>query len=146
MIENQIINPQGYVLCPASKEQGDKIDQELHQFNSQILSIEQDVTNFDYIVKDGQLIIAGIRAYLNFQESLYIRTLFIKQEYRNQSLGSTLLKVLEIKAIDYGIKLIHLNTFDFQAKDFYLKNGYQLYATLDYYPTERKLYHFKKIL
>jgi len=39
---------------------------------------------------------------------------------------------------------IKLNTFSFQAPEFYLKNGYQEMAVIEDAPTGSKHYYFKK--
>ena len=44
------------------------------------------------------------------------------------------------------IRLIHLDTFDFQAKDFYLKHGYEVFGVLDDCPKGHKRYYMKKVL
>lgn len=43
-----------------------------------------------------------------------------------------------------GGKLVHLDTFDFQAKDFYLKNGYEVFGVLEDCPKGHKRYYLKK--
>ncbi len=42
--------------------------------------------------------------------------------------------------------LIHLDTFDFQAKDFYLKHGYDIFGILDECPQKHKRYFMKKFI
>lgn len=42
-------------------------------------------------------------------------------------------------------KLIHLDTFDFQAKDFYMKHEYEIFGILDDCPIEHKRYYMKKL-
>jgi GNAT superfamily N-acetyltransferase len=57
--------------------------------------------------------------------------LFIDEDKRKQGLGSILLQTIEEQARSMKIRLIHLDTFDFQAKDFYLKHGYKIFGVLD---------------
>lgn len=61
---------------------------------------------------------------------LYIDILWVNENYRHQGLGSKLLEYVEDTAKAKGCYLIHLDTFDFQAKDFYLKHGYEIFGTL----------------
>jgi hypothetical protein len=42
--------------------------------------------------------------------------------------------------------LAHLDTFDFQAKDFYLKYGYEIFGILDDCLKGLKRYYLKKAL
>jgi hypothetical protein len=46
-----------------------------------------------------------------------------------------------------GATLAHnTDTFDFQAKDFYLKQGYEIFGVLKDCPSGHKRYYMKKIL
>ena len=45
-----------------------------------------------------------------------------------------------------GAYLSHLDTFDFQAKDFYLKHGYEIFGTLENCPPNHNRYYLKKAL
>lgn len=51
---------------------------------------------------------------------------------------------IEKIAKEKGCNLIHLDTFDFQAKDFYIRNGYEVFGVLDDCPREHKRYYMKK--
>lgn len=51
---------------------------------------------------------------------------------------------VEKSAIKKGCELIHLDTFDFQAKDFYLKYGYEIFGVLEDCPEKHKRYYSKK--
>ena len=89
-----------------------------------------------YLVEeiDGQSV-----AVLQAQQTLetaHIKALVVQKEYRGRGLGMALLKKLEVEARSRGIKSITLSTKSYQAKDFYLKAGYQIYATLENVPQE----------
>ena len=77
---------------------------------------------------------------------MFISVLFVDELYRGKGLGTLLVKHLEEEAKSLGLKLIHLDTFDFQAKDFYLKLGYEIFGVLDYCPKGHKRYYLKKLL
>ncbi|MGN0144593.1 MAG: GNAT family N-acetyltransferase, partial [Clostridium sp.] len=76
---------------------------------------------------------------------LYIDVLWVSEEYRKHGLGSRLLNEIESIATEKGCHLIHLDTFDFQAKDFYIKHGYEVFGVLDECPEGHKRYFLKKI-
>jgi hypothetical protein len=42
--------------------------------------------------------------------------------------------------------LSHLDTFDWQTKEFYLKHGYEVFGVLDDCPPGHKRYYMKKVL
>ena len=94
---------------------------------------------------DGN-IIAGINSRMYCWNCLYIDILWVKEEYRKSGLGSKLLNEVERIAKDKGCNIIHLDTFDFQAKDFYIKHGYDIFGILDDCPREHKRYYLKKML
>ncbi len=57
-----------------------------------------------------------------------------------------MLNKVEAEAKSIGAKLIHLDTFDFQAKDFYLKYGYKIFGVLNNCPPGHERYYMKKTL
>ena len=95
---------------------------------------------------DGN-IIGGILSIVNhYAKSLYIDILWIKEEYRKDGYGSILMDEVEMEAKEKGVYLVNLDTFDFQAKDFYIKRGYEVYAVLDDCPVNHKRYYLRKML
>jgi GNAT superfamily N-acetyltransferase len=89
-------------------------------------------------------ILAGIKSELYCWNCLYIDILWVKEEFRKYGYGSALLNEVEKIAKEKGCKLIHLDTFDFQARDFYIKHGYEVFGVLDDCPIEHKRYYMKK--
>lgn len=95
--------------------------------------------------EDGRLI-----ALLHGQqvlENIHIKALVVDKEYQKQGLGASLLEELEEKAAEAGVTSITLSTKSYQAKDFYLKQGYEIYASLADVPQNGiTKYHFIKRL
>ena len=97
------------------------------------------------VIKDNHGgIIAGINSKMYCWNCLYIDSLFVDDKYRNKGLGRKLLEEIEMIAKGNKCKLNHLDTFDFQAKDFYLKQGYEIFGVLDQCPENHKRYYMKK--
>ena len=108
---------------------------------------ETDFVNiYKKIVNDKGKIIAGCLAKMYCWNVIYIDILWIEEAYRKQRLGSRLLREIERIAVEEGCHLIHLDTFDFQAKDFYIKNGYEVFGVLEDCPKEHCRYYLKKKL
>ena len=63
-------------------------------------------------------------------ENIHIKALVVEPDYQKQGLGASLLAELEEKAMAEGVSSITLSTKSYQAKDFYLKQGYEIYASL----------------
>lgn len=91
-------------------------------------------------------IIAGCLARMYCWNVIYIDILWVSEKYRKSGLGTKLLKEIERIALEEKCYLIHLDTFDFQAKDFYLKNGYELFGVLEDCPENHCRYYLKKKL
>ena len=95
--------------------------------------------------KDGRLI-----ALLHAQqvlENIHIKALVVDKEHQEKGLGASLLAELEEKAAEAGVSSITLSTKSYQAKDFYIKQGYEIYASLTDVPQKGiTKYHFIKRL
>ena len=102
---------------------------------------------YEYIVRNENLeIIAGILSTLGYWNGLEIKILWVKEEYRKSGIGTKLLIETENNAKAKGAVISFLDTFDFQAKDFYLKNGYTIFGILDDFPAGHKRYYLQKRL
>lgn len=76
--------------------------------------------------------------------SLMADVLWIDEKYRHLGYGSKLIKKVENDAIEQGYHLAHLDTFDFQAKEFYLKQGYDVFGELENCPEGHKRFYLRK--
>ena len=65
---------------------------------------------------------------------------------RHQGLGSRLLTTIEAAALERGCSQAHLHTFSYQARPFYERHGYRLFATLEDYPPGQQRYFLRKTL
>ena len=137
-----------YLIRESNNIEENFIIDKIVEYNLSIVPSKQE-TDFLWINrivedKNGN-IIAGILSKMYCWNCLYIDVLWVKEEHRKDGLGSRLLKEIESVAIEKGCYLIHLDTFDFQAKDFYIKHGYEVFGVLDECPEGHKRYFLKKI-
>ena len=80
-------------------------------------------------------------------ENIHIKALVVDKEHQKKGLGASLLAELEEKAAETGVTSITLSTKSYQAKDFYIKQGYEIYASLTDVPQKGiTKYHFIKRL
>jgi len=77
---------------------------------------------------------------------LYIDKLWLQAEYRRHGGGSRLLVAAEAEAIAAGCTDAVLDTFSFQARGFYERHGYEIYATLEGFPPGHRQFFFHKRL
>ncbi|HFF5914925.1 TPA: GNAT family N-acetyltransferase [Legionella pneumophila] len=124
------------------------VDQKLFEFNKSCVPSTQqpELIDINLTIKDADEVIAGICSEVYTWNIVYISVFFVEEKYRDQGLGAILLKKVEEEAKRLGVTLIHLDTFDFQAKDFYLKHGYEVFGILDDCPKDHKRYYMKKVL
>lgn len=75
---------------------------------------------------------------------LSIKFLWVSEELRGQNIGSQILKQAEETARERGCQYVFLDTFSFQAPEFYKKQGYKEVFVLEEYPITGKRYYFTK--
>jgi ribosomal protein S18 acetylase RimI-like enzyme len=121
------------------------IESELELFNNHSKRSPQDeeYKKFIIVVKKNQQIIGGGIAYSSLYYIGYIDTLWVDEKFRNQSIGTKILSLLESKLREYGCELCHLDTFNFQAPVFYKKNGYEIFGEL-HHKKQNITEYFKK--
>jgi len=78
-------------------------------------------------------IVGGAAGLLNWSW-LHVSLLWVHEDLRGQGLGSKLLRSLEAVGRDRGCLHAHLDTFSYQAKPFYEREGYFEFARLRDYP------------
>ena len=76
----------------------------------------------------------------------YLDLLWVKEELRGRGHGHRLLTVAEDEARQRGAKNAYLDTFSFQAPDFYRQHGYQVFGELPDYPPGHQRYFLTKQL
>jgi GNAT superfamily N-acetyltransferase len=77
---------------------------------------------------------------------LYMDLLWVKEELRGRGYGHLLLTRAEDEARQRGAKNAYLDTFSFQAPDFYRQHGYQVFGELPDFPTGHQRYFLTKQL
>lgn len=77
---------------------------------------------------------------------LTVKYLWVSKELRGQKIGSQILEQAEETARKRGCKYAFLDTFSFQAPEFYKKHGYKQVFALEEYPLTGKRYYFTKTL
>ena len=81
-----------------------------------------------------------------FGNWLEIEYLFVKEELRRQGIGSKLLQQAETEAKNRNCRFAFVNTYQFQAPDFYKRHGYKEVFALQNYPYTGKRFYYQKDL
>lgn len=137
------------IFKEATAEDNDALQNAITDYNIQIIPSlpRAEIKKIDLVIReDSGNLIGGVNAEWVNWGILHIPLLFVFERYRGLGLGSKLLKSVEDRAREKGCYLAHLDTFEFQGKDFYLKNGYEIFGVLDDCPKGYKRYYFKKML
>jgi ribosomal protein S18 acetylase RimI-like enzyme len=77
---------------------------------------------------------------------LYINLMWIREDLRGRGYGKRLLELAENEARERGSKNAYLDTFSFQAPDFYKKQGYKVFGELEDFPKGHQRYYCRKEL
>ena len=94
---------------------------------------------------DSEQTIGGLWGHTGY-EWLFTQLLVVPQTHRDTGIGSKLMAMAEAEAISRGCIGAWLDTFEFQARGFYERIGYQCFAELPNYPTGYSRYFMKKSL
>jgi GNAT superfamily N-acetyltransferase len=81
-----------------------------------------------------------------YWEWFYLDLLWVKEELRGRGYGHRLLTIAEQEARQCGAKNVYLDTFSFQAPDFYIQHGYQVFGELQDFPPGYQRYFLTKQL
>jgi len=120
----------------------------LNRYNLNKVKAVSDVwTPLDFVAKDksGNKL-GGIIGGIGYWNGLEIKALWVDEAYRKQGLGTHLLKHIETLAQSKGAYVSMVDTFDFQAETFYIKQGYKKIGELDNFPKGHKRIYLSKHL
>ena len=92
--------------------------------------------------EDGQ-VCGGVLAEV-YWEWLYIDLLWVDEDLRRNGYGKSLMAKIEEEARQLGAKNAYLDTFNFQAPEFYEHLGYQSFGELGDFPDGKKRFFMKK--
>ncbi len=99
----------------------------------------------NFVVYDKDEVIGGAIGWIQYQW-YFLDQLWINEKYRKQKIGSKIMKEIEAVAQENQCIGIRTETWSFQARGFYEKNGFEVYAQLNDSPPGVIEYFLKKIL
>ncbi|MDH7444330.1 GNAT family N-acetyltransferase [Aquimarina sp. 2201CG14-23] len=98
------------------------------------------------VINAKKEVVGGLLSGIGYWGGLEIKILWVHEDYRSLGIGSQLMDKAEQNAVQKGATIAILDTFDFQAKDFYLKKGYDIIGQLDNFPEGHQRIFFSKKL
>ncbi len=135
-------------IVVSSDEKRDWVGDQLISYNLQFVPVKHEEyyipLNFHLRNEEGE-IVAGVNSCLKGKSVLHVSVLWVDEKQRGHDYGSILLKHVEAEAKKLGCYLVFLDTYDFQAKGFYIKCGYEEFSVLEDSPAKGyNQYNFKK--
>lgn len=140
---------QKYVTQSCTDSDKEYIVGKLTEYNLSHVPPTQDFHFLDLsrkIIHQNGETVAGVIATLNGWGCPHIDMLWVAEGHRKAGLGAFILADIEAEAKQRGCYLVHLDTFDFQAKGFYIKQGYEVFGVMDDCPQGHQRYFLKKML
>lgn len=119
------------VEAPEEEVRSGELGRRLRQFNYGFVGEYPESKPVWLSARDGESrMIGGLRGYV-FLYWLHIDVLWVDEVARATGLGSALLAQAETKAKSLGAHSAKLDTFEWQAPDFYARRGYQEFGRID---------------
>lgn len=113
-----------YKVIELNDSQVEDIENRLEQYDKNHITYEIP-GNIKIGVVDGDKLIAGADADMTAFKILYVSTVFVDEDYRNNKVGTKLMTEIEKRAELLGANMIRLDTFNWQGRDFYRSLGYE---------------------
>ncbi|PKJ54141.1 GNAT family N-acetyltransferase [Bacillus sp. SN10] len=131
-----------------TRAEGEYIKNKVIQYNMSILTDEakQPMEQVSFVVKNEEgKIFGGVTGTMYFHH-LHIDFLWVDESVRHDGYGSQLLHKMEDVAKEKGCRLILLDSFSFQAPEFYKKHGYREYGVVEDHPKGHSQHFLEKRL
>jgi GNAT superfamily N-acetyltransferase len=97
------------------------------------------------LIDSGDRLIGGVFGKISYGW-LFVETIWVAEQNREHGHGGKLLRKIEEEARRSGCLNSWLDTFSFQARSFYEKNGYVVFGELSDYPLGHTRYFLRKSL
>jgi len=109
------------------------LEDRIYEFNSGVTGIRDGEWLAIFLRDDNQRIVAGICGN-TWGGCAEIRQFWVDESLRGQGLGTKLFEAAEQEALRRGCRQMVLQTFSFQAPDFYNKHGFEIVAEVANHP------------
>lgn len=120
-------------IQPSSEHHADFVLEALMRFNASTVGQEREAyaTPLNFHIAKGKKVVAGINANFIGQSFTFVEILWVDEAHRHQGLGAELLAYVEAQTKEKGGRMIYLDTYSFQARGFYEKQGYTVFGALE---------------
>lgn len=102
-----------------------------------------DDNDYNFLAYDDEKVVGGAIGYVLYNW-YFLDLLWLEESYRGKDIGTFLIKRIEEYAKEENLTGVRMETWNFQAKGFYEKMGYKVYATIEDCPPGTIDYFFMK--
>ncbi|UVI32742.1 GNAT family N-acetyltransferase [Paenibacillus spongiae] len=133
-------------ISRSTHEESSYVRNKLIEFNARHVpdDLQNNYQEINLVMKNEQDEIVGGLNSVFCWDWIEVDILWVDESYRGRDYGTRLLKEIEEIAKDKKCTFIKLNTFSFQAPDFYKKQGYRIIGLIEDAPRGHTHYYFKK--
>ena len=144
MLDNPLLPEFAWVLSERPNEKDvQMLRQHLRDFNVTRANSQEGYGIAIFLRDDKDQIVAGISGWL-WGECLEIDYLWVQETIRAQGIGKRLVLALEEAAVVRGCHQITLETFSFQAPEFYQKLGYSVFGVIEGFGNRYRKFYMQK--
>ncbi len=127
-------------------EDCDFVRDHLYKYNTAIVGPDN-YAPLTIFIRDESGTIRGGLLGETFWQWLHISIVWVNENDRSQGLGSRLLAFAEEEGIKRGCIGVFLDSLSFQAPDFYIKRGYEIWGEIEGLPpNHRRIFLQKKLI
>ena len=121
------------------------IDRGLHAYNQRSADLVA-IHRFACYAKDVDGTLVGGALARWWGTACELQQIWVDEALRRRGIGSLLIKKVEATAIERGCQLLYLDTFSFQAPQFYFQLGYEIACRFDGFPAGESKFILRKSL
>lgn len=122
------------------------INEGYNQYTASQIGVEKRQELAFFLRDENDLVVGGVKGSYTNYGWLWIDLLFVSESVRGSGYGSKLMQHIETEARNNGCKYAYLNSFSFQAVNFYKKIGYKVYGELKDFPEGHSVCSLSKSL
>jgi N-acetylglutamate synthase-like GNAT family acetyltransferase len=121
------------------------IDQGLHGYNQRAADLGA-IRRFACYARRDDGVLAGGALARWWGTACELQQIWVDEALRRRGIGAALMRQVETTAIEHGCELIYLDTFSFQAPEFYYQLGYHTACRFDGFPDGQSKFILQKSL